>query len=69
MSMIFAVVTMSALLLVGTAVIGTQANAGPNSTLMADIEGIFQSFIEPATAIPLALIAFLGLMALGVFAR
>jgi len=69
MSLIFAVVAMSAILLVGAAVIGTQATAGPDTKLMADIEGIFQAFLEPTTGVPLVLIAFLGLLTLGVFAR
>lgn len=69
MSLIFAVVAMSAILLVGAAVIGTQADAGPETQLMADIEAIFQAMLEPTTAVPLVLVAFLGLLALGVFIR
>jgi len=69
MSLIFAVVAMSALLLVGAAVIGTQADSGPDTQLMADIEAIFQAFLEPTTAVPLVLVAFLGLLTLGVVAR
>lgn len=69
MSLIFAVVAMSAILLVGAAVVGTQADAGPQTQLMADIEGIFQAFLEPTTAVPLVLVAFLGLLTLGVFVR
>lgn len=69
MSLIFAVVAMSAILLVGAAVIGVQADSGPNTQLMADIEGIFQAMLEPTTAVPLVLVAFLGLLTLGVVAR
>jgi hypothetical protein len=69
MSLIFGIVAMSAILLVGAAVIGTQADAGPNSALMADVEGIFEAFLEPTTAVPLVLVAFLGLLTLGALIR